>query len=444
MSNLKSTETDMMISGIANPDKLISEKKQWHYDVDGMNGELDEEIDRYTDKRTDAKRDSKHDEKLYDIKEERTSHDSETTQTESSSSSSSSSMSNKEKTIKKLNLLRKLVELTNSGVKLSQNYNLESDLEMMEFEYELHKSIRSKQNGINWMNSMCLNAIWGFEVFNDKYNPFDIDMKGWSEQVTESQNEYSEIFGEIYEKYNAPGKGIAPELKLLLLLTGSGIKYHITKKIMTNQLTPLNGEDNQELMEFLRHKATNKNVQNKPPQSNNVSNERILKEHNEATQRTLDMQLAKQYELNKQREKQQMDENKTALDSLQNNLKTNLGAQFSQTTITMPPAVQKFMKQKQESLKKKKLNNLELEEKTIKLEEKRLLEKHQKEIDRLSKEKNKKINDSVSIDSRSSMRSVVKMNKDFESIIDTDSISLGKKSSRSRKTKAQMKSITIM
>ena len=46
--------------------------------------------------------------------------------------------------LKKLNMLRKLGELTQYGVKLSQNYNMNSDYQAMEYEYELHKELELK------------------------------------------------------------------------------------------------------------------------------------------------------------------------------------------------------------------------------------------------------------------------------------------------------------
>ena len=66
--------------------------------------------------------------------------------------------------LKKLDMLRKLGELAQYGVKLSQNYNMNSDYFAMKYEYELHKNIRAKQNSVNWMSSLMLNCIYGIEI----------------------------------------------------------------------------------------------------------------------------------------------------------------------------------------------------------------------------------------------------------------------------------------
>ena len=135
--------------------------------------------------------------------------------------------------LKKLDMLRKLGELAQYGVKLSQNYNMSSDYFTMKYEYEVHKNIRAKQNSVNWMSSLMLNCIYGVEILNDKYNPFDLKLKNWSEQINADINNYYDIFGEIYEKYNKPGKNMSPELKLILMVSGSALKFHLNNTLLS-------------------------------------------------------------------------------------------------------------------------------------------------------------------------------------------------------------------
>jgi hypothetical protein len=105
----------------------------------------------------------------------------------------------------------------------------------MKYEYELHKNIRAKQNSVNWMSSLMLNCIYGIEILNEKYNPFDLKLKNWSEQINADINNYYDVFGEIYEKYNQPGKNMAPELKLVLMISGSALKFHLNKVAISNK-----------------------------------------------------------------------------------------------------------------------------------------------------------------------------------------------------------------
>ena len=55
-------------------------------------------------------------------------------------------LSEEGKMLKRLDMLRKLGELAQYKVKLSQNYNMNSDYFTMKYEYQLHTNIRAKQN----------------------------------------------------------------------------------------------------------------------------------------------------------------------------------------------------------------------------------------------------------------------------------------------------------
>ena len=131
--------------------------------------------------------------------------------------------------LKKLEMLRKLGELAQYGVKLSQNYNMNSDYFTMKYEHQLHTNIRSKQNFINWTSSIMLNCIYGLEILNDKYDPFSLKLTNWSQQINADISSYYDVFGEIYEKYNKPGKSMSPELKLILMIGGSALKFHLNQ-----------------------------------------------------------------------------------------------------------------------------------------------------------------------------------------------------------------------
>ena len=39
------------------------------------------------------------------------------------------------------------------------------------------------------------------EFLNNKFDPFDIKLDGWSEAVNENVDDYDDVFGELHEKY---------------------------------------------------------------------------------------------------------------------------------------------------------------------------------------------------------------------------------------------------
>lgn len=248
-------------------------------------------------------------------------------------------MTEEELILSKLDMLRKLGELSNAGVKLSQNYNLKSDLKMMKYEYELHKSIRSKQNAINWMSSMSLNVIYGMEMLNEKYNPFDLKLKGWSEQMNADVESYYDVFGELYEKYSHPTKGMAPELKLLLMMSGSALKFHLSNHVI-NSLPNLNDalERNPELVDKLRSKATTEKIKENTVKQNTALNNKMSKEHEVATQRASDLQMIKEKEMEYLNAQKQLAEKQTQLEQLRRGLQNMTPSEQPRLAPVVVPA----------------------------------------------------------------------------------------------------------
>ena len=214
--------------------------------------------------------------------------------------------------LKRLDMLRKLGELVQYGVKLSQNYNMNSDYFAMKYEYELHKNIRAKQNSVNWMSSLMLNCIYGIEILNEKYNPFDLKLKNWSEQINADINNYYDVFGEIYEKYNQPGKNMAPELKLILMVSGSALKFHLNNTLLSqnNRTMPnLSQSEAQDpaMLEQMRTKAAYDKIKEETFKNNELLKEKANKEHEQALKQMNDMMFLqnKKVELQKQDEDNQ-------------------------------------------------------------------------------------------------------------------------------------------
>ena len=134
--------------------------------------------------------------------------------------------SEKELRFKKIELLRKLSEIKAAGYELSKDYDFNSDIEEMEYEYDLLKSMKDKQNGVGLYKSFLLNACTAIEFLNDRYDPFDFKLNGWSEHMNIAVDDYNDVLGEIYEKYRGSGKKMEPEIKLMLMICASGASFH--------------------------------------------------------------------------------------------------------------------------------------------------------------------------------------------------------------------------
>ena len=131
--------------------------------------------------------------------------------------------------MKKIEMLRKLSEIKLKGYQLSKEYDFNSDLEEMEYEYELLKSFADKRNGVKIFKRGLLQAVSVFEFLNDKYDPFDFQLSGWGEHINVEIDSWEDILEEIYEKYKGSGKKMGPEIKLMYFIIASASAFHFTK-----------------------------------------------------------------------------------------------------------------------------------------------------------------------------------------------------------------------
>ena len=121
--------------------------------------------------------------------------------------------------------LRKLETLQRRGIELSKKYTVESNLQEMKAEYDMIKEEKEKHNSIKFQGKILMACVTALEYLNGKVDPFDLKLDGWGESVNENVTDYDDVFGELHEKYKSSAQ-MAPELKLLFMLGGSGIMVH--------------------------------------------------------------------------------------------------------------------------------------------------------------------------------------------------------------------------
>lgn len=141
-------------------------------------------------------------------------------------------MSEKNARYRKVELLRIFQELEQRGVRISSLYSMSSNLEDMEQEYEILKSVENKKQAVKLYKGFMINGIQALEFLNETYNPFDFHLKGWSEHIGSSADDYNDVLGELYEKYKNTGRKIEPELKLVIMLMMSATTFHATQTFM--------------------------------------------------------------------------------------------------------------------------------------------------------------------------------------------------------------------
>ena len=158
----------------------------------------------------------------------------------------------------KFQYLRKLETLEGKGVNLSKRYTMESSLDEMKGEYEYIIAEKEKKNSAQFQGKVLTTLITGLEFLNGKFDPFDIKLDGWSEQINENLDDYDEIFAELHEKYKSKAK-MAPELKILFQLAASGMMIHMTNTMFKSAIPGMDDimRQNPDLMNQFTKAAVN-------------------------------------------------------------------------------------------------------------------------------------------------------------------------------------------
>ena len=160
--------------------------------------------------------------------------------------------------------LRKLESLQKRGIELSRKYTVESNLHEMKAEYDMIKDEKERQNSVQFQGKILMACVTGLEYLNGKIDPFDLKLDGWGESVNENITDYDDVFGELHEKYKFSAK-MAPELKLLFMLGGSGLMVHMTNAMFKSSIPGMDDimRQNPELMQqFTRAAAQSMTDQN--------------------------------------------------------------------------------------------------------------------------------------------------------------------------------------
>ena len=173
----------------------------------------------------------------------------------------------------KFSILRKLEDLEKKGVNLTKKYTMESSLLEMQGEYETLISEKEKSNSVKFQGRMLMAAITGLEFLNNKFDPFDLKLDGWAEQINESVDDYDEIFAELHDKYKSKAK-MAPELKLMFQLGGGAVMLHMTNSMFKTSMPGMDDimRENPELMEQFTRAAVDKMGDDNPGLSGFMNN----------------------------------------------------------------------------------------------------------------------------------------------------------------------------
>ena len=140
--------------------------------------------------------------------------------------------------IEKRELLYQFQRLKNKGIHVPYEFTVDSDINHMRATYERIKRDKEIDSSIKFQRKMLMGAVTGFEFLNTRYDPFAIELNGWSEQVHEGITDYDDIFEELHDKYKSTGSDLAPEVRLMVSLSGSAFMFHLTKRMFSESKVP--------------------------------------------------------------------------------------------------------------------------------------------------------------------------------------------------------------
>lgn len=139
----------------------------------------------------------------------------------------------------KADLLNKLTRLEKKGFAVNKRLNAYSSIQELRTEFKrITYSIEVDQS-IRFSRRMLVACVTGLEFLNKRYNPFEIALDGWSESVMENMDDYDGVFEELYNKYKTK-MHVAPEVKLIMMLGGSAMMFHLTNSMFKAAIPNMN------------------------------------------------------------------------------------------------------------------------------------------------------------------------------------------------------------
>jgi hypothetical protein len=139
----------------------------------------------------------------------------------------------------KADILNKLTRLEKKGHHTNKKLTIYSDINELRSELKrIMYGIETEQS-IRFSRRMLIACVTGVEFLNKRYNPFDLALDGWSESVMENVDDYDGVFEELYHKYKTK-MHVAPEVKLIMMLGGSAMMFHLTNSMFKAAIPNMN------------------------------------------------------------------------------------------------------------------------------------------------------------------------------------------------------------
>jgi len=130
----------------------------------------------------------------------------------------------------KADLLNKISRLIKKGIQGNARLNSYSPIEEIRTEYKRMTYSIEVDRSIKFQKRMLVATVTGLEFLNKKFDPFDLQLDGWSENMMEQTDDYDGVFEDLHNKYKNKIE-VAPEIKLIMMVGGSAMMFHLTNSM---------------------------------------------------------------------------------------------------------------------------------------------------------------------------------------------------------------------
>ena len=159
----------------------------------------------------------------------------------------------------KADILNKLTRLSQKkGIHVNKRLNMYSSIDELRAEVKRVRYSIEVDQSVKFSRRMLVATITGLEFMNKRYDPFDLKLDGWSESVMENAEDYDECFEDLYLKYRSSVK-VPPEVKLIMMVGGSGMMFHLTNSMFKSVMPNVNDvmKQNPDLMQNMMSAVQN-------------------------------------------------------------------------------------------------------------------------------------------------------------------------------------------
>ena len=177
----------------------------------------------------------------------------------------------------KSDMIYKLNRLDKLGYKSSRRYSMASNLEDLKMEYNTLKRQRSIEKSVKFSRKLLMAFVSGTEFLNSKFDYFNLRLDKWSENTMENIGDYDEVFEELHDKHQ-DSFDMAPELRLVLMVGGSGFMYHMQQSLFQSATPEISDilRQNPDIMRSVSQAAAGNMAQNIAREENDPSAEPML------------------------------------------------------------------------------------------------------------------------------------------------------------------------